>query len=625
MSPEFLNPLIVAARWVHLTALVGLFGTLAFAVVLAPADVRPRLTRLAGAQLWIAAATATCWLGLEAISIADPQNASALFKALPTVITDTQFGKWLSLRLLLFGLLTFDFRFNGRRAQGIAVTLAAGALALQPLLGHAGAMNGSAGAGMVISEALHVLAVSVWVGGLFGLLLCLTTLSTAQSAEMCTRFMPFGLAAVLVIAGSGFVQGQILIGSLPGTVGTPYGRLALLKTALFAIALLLAALNRFVLTGRLTSTTATDARLRMFQSVTAETLVCVVTILTAAMLASQVPADHQQPIWPFAQRPSFDSLADPDLRQEVVVAICAILGAVGVVVISLATRRFRMVTSAVALVMIIWQGPALRLLLVGAYPTSCFHSPTGFSAVSIERGDQVFREHCVACHGPTGAGDGPLARGLRIAPADLTAPHLLEHSDGDLFWWISHGIDDPEGGMAMPGFAPALPERERWALIDFIRANNAGVQARLDGRWTQPVPVPSMPVHCASLDRDTTLELRGHVLVIVADPAPPITMPAASPSGRPVEVVHLRGTRTEGGCVVETDAAWPALSVLAGVSPNELTGKWFLVDAQGWLRGLYAAGNIKDIRLMIEQLRQPDAPPIATPAGGAHEHHIESP
>ena len=37
-------------------------------------------------------------------------------------------------------------------------------------------------------------------------------------------------------------------------------------------------------------------------------------------------------------------------------------------------------------------------------------------------------------------GDGPGARGLAKPPADLTARHTADHTAGDLYWWLTHGI-----------------------------------------------------------------------------------------------------------------------------------------------------------------------------------------
>ncbi|HKW52508.1 MAG TPA: cytochrome c, partial [Stellaceae bacterium] len=62
-----------------------------------------------------------------------------------------------------------------------------------------------------------------------------------------------------------------------------------------------------------------------------------------------------------------------------------------------------------------------------------------------------------------------------MKPADLTAPHLFAHREGDLYWWISQGRNNG----AMPSFAGALSERERWQVIAFIRARAAGVQPNI--------------------------------------------------------------------------------------------------------------------------------------------------
>jgi len=37
-------------------------------------------------------------------------------------------------------------------------------------------------------------------------------------------------------------------------------------------------------------------------------------------------------------------------------------------------------------------------------------------------------------------------QGLNPTPADLTAAHVDDHTEGDLFWWLTHGI----AGTAMP-------------------------------------------------------------------------------------------------------------------------------------------------------------------------------
>ena len=75
-----------------------------------------------------------------------------------------------------------------------------------------------------------------------------------------------------------------------------------------------------------------------------------------------------------------------------------------------------------------------------------------------------FRAHCAVCHGATGRGDGPGAKGLTPPPADLTdAARMGEHSLLGLYNTITLGIK----GTAMTGFAP-LSEAQRWALAFYV-------------------------------------------------------------------------------------------------------------------------------------------------------------
>ena len=43
-----------------------------------------------------------------------------------------------------------------------------------------------------------------------------------------------------------------------------------------------------------------------------------------------------------------------------------------------------------------------------------------------ERGAELFRGHCAACHGAAAEGDGPMVEILEVAPPDLTALAAVE-------------------------------------------------------------------------------------------------------------------------------------------------------------------------------------------------------
>jgi putative copper resistance protein D len=105
-----------------------------------------------------------------------------------------------------------------------------------------------------------------------------------------------------------------------------------------------------------------------------------------------------------------------------------------------------------------------------------------YQAVPVASGAALYRAHCATCHGTGGLGDGPGGAGLPKPPADLTAPHTAEHTAGDMFWWLTHGIR--AGGM--PPFGAVLSEDERWDLINFIRALGAGERARQMPALVQP-------------------------------------------------------------------------------------------------------------------------------------------
>lgn len=111
----------------------------------------------------------------------------------------------------------------------------------------------------------------------------------------------------------------------------------------------------------------------------------------------------------------------------------------------------------------------LQAVLVDAYPATYRKNPLPVSAETLAQGQRLFQAHCVTCHGAEGHGDGPAAAGLNPRPADLTAVHVDDHTDGTLFWWLTRGM----AGTAMPAWEEQLAETERWTLIHYIRSLRA--------------------------------------------------------------------------------------------------------------------------------------------------------
>lgn len=110
-------------------------------------------------------------------------------------------------------------------------------------------------------------------------------------------------------------------------------------------------------------------------------------------------------------------------------------------------------------------------LVGGATPMSGTPNPVPLTVTSVDAGNALYQANCAACHGVSGAGGGPLAGTTPVTPPSLLA-HLGQHSDGDLFYWLSNGMP---GGM--PAWASKLSETDRWNLINYLRAINGAKPA----------------------------------------------------------------------------------------------------------------------------------------------------
>ncbi len=171
---------------------------------------------------------------------------------------ESRFGEVWGVRAIdwiLLGALLLAARPLGRRhpPRVILALLALGAiyLAMTPALaGHASIE--SPVAVFFPSDVLHVLAGSVWVGGIACLLLALPgatrRLGGPERSRLLlaalARFSPIALGAVVVIAVTGVIQAYIDVRTLNALLHTTYGALILAKVALLLVLIGLGWVNR---------------------------------------------------------------------------------------------------------------------------------------------------------------------------------------------------------------------------------------------------------------------------------------------------------------------------------------------------------------------------------------------
>jgi len=645
MGPEAV--VLALLRGFHLVALASLFGTLVSLALVAPAGLReagaaaaPARARLVTLARWsdaLALALGIGWMLVETATIAGAASIAGTFAALGTVARETTFGHLILIRLALLLLAAAFLGGRGWRLAA-ALLLSGAALGMQGFMGHAGATGGSIGDVLLASEAVHLLAAGAWLGGLLPLFVLAGALPPAAAATACEHFTPVGLSAVVAIACTAAIQAWQLIGSLAGLVGTAYGHVALLKLAIFFVLLILACINRLVLTNRLRDPDRPVTRALLRGSIGAEAVLGATVIVVAAFLASGIPATHESPVWPFSRRPDLGLLADPAVRLYLLRCLAPALIAALLMAASRFWRPIFWPALAGLAVSLVLAWPAVEpLVTVEAYPTTFDTSPTDFAVGSITRGAALFAANCVACHGPQARGNGPLAASLPIPPADLTAPHFWAHTEGDLFWYIAHGIAAaapiatspraPRSRMTrvMPGFADKLSSGKIWALIDFLKANNAGASMRATGKWDHPTPLPQFDAVCAdgsAIDRD---DLANKVVHIIA--ADKTVTPPAGPAGIPVATIVLArdpSVKPAGtACVTVEPDAWDAFALLLGETPDTLAGTQALADQNGWLRLRWRPGdpgNWNETPALDAAIRNVASHPLAVSAGGGHTH-----
>jgi putative copper export protein/mono/diheme cytochrome c family protein len=624
------------ARGAQVAATMSVFGSMWFrAILLAPEPVVTttpnmlapqqaldrRLLRLTTIGLVLAILTCLPWLLLQTVSLVDEPTVGEIGATLPIVLFETHFGPLIGSRLALLLIAGLLFRHTRRRSARWAATALAGiAVLLQIGLGHGLSMEDGTRTALIIAEAGHLLSAAIWLGGLLPLLVTVATLPPAETYAIVCRFSRLAMICVALLVVTIVVQSWALIGSLPGFVGTDYGGLAVLKGLLLLALLLCAGLNRWRFMPKLMGIDAATGQSQLRRSIAIESVIGLIVLLAAGTLLTLAPAIHQQPNWPFADRFSLEAAGDPDLRDEILrgtgQAIAAVI-CLGLAIALLWWRGARPLRwclrgglVAGALLLAWFAAGHLELLLVPAYPTSFYTSPTGFTGASIVSGGKLFADNCATCHGTEGRGDGPQAKGMAIAPADLTAQHLFGHSDGELFWWLSHGINGPDGHPVMPGFADQLDDDDRWALIDYIRAHNAGLAMRTTGSWPQPMAAPDMTAIWQGQSMPLS-SLHGHFLRLVAtsDKVPP-----AAPANTIPPLMSL--------AIRPQSDAWNAYAIIAGVAPEQLAGTQFLIDDNGWLRAvLYpTASGLADAASIVKALQDAAMHPLAT-TGSAHHHH----
>jgi copper transport protein len=315
ISETAATPSLVTARsivFVSMMAAIGLF-------ILRIATVRPVVRRVSGTRLravsiafGVASAVALIAIPIY-VDMATAEfalrSAFDLGNVVP-LLRDSAFGRGFLDLELVFALFVVAATLAiwvdrpDRERRSIAELLAltgallgaASALLIPGLAGHAGQTSPR---GLTVPlDWLHLVAGSIWIGGLIGLLVLWRSLPAARRVSglvvAVPRFSNTAFVSVLALVGSGIGASIIHLPTFSSLWQTSYGQALLVKIGLLCVVLLLAAVNLVRTRPRLAASErrpdlGARAAVSLRRLVSGETILLVAAVVAASVLSSLPP------------------------------------------------------------------------------------------------------------------------------------------------------------------------------------------------------------------------------------------------------------------------------------------------------------------------------------------------
>jgi len=298
--------LLVVVRAIHFASSISVAGAAFFPAAVAGEQLKAHREALAPIQrqldwivltgLGLAVASGGLWLLLLASELA--QVTEDADSTVWLVLTGTQFGRVSLVRFVIAGLLALLVALRYRKPflstlnWLIALLGVAFAVGLA-WCGHSGAGLGLSGDFQVGADAVHLVTVAIWVGGLLPLLIVIrpsVLKSATERYQLVRRFSLVATWAVTFLIASGIVNTWYMTDGMRHLFGTEYGTLVLAKAGLLLIMLGFASVNRFWLTPRLP--VSGKALSLLCTSTGAEIALGLIVICVVAVLGQLEPAGH---------------------------------------------------------------------------------------------------------------------------------------------------------------------------------------------------------------------------------------------------------------------------------------------------------------------------------------------
>lgn len=288
-------PLLGAARFAGYVGVAGLIGGLAFFTIVWPAGRERWAGRRVVWYAWLVLVMATASaFALEGPYAAGRNLGQVFDPTLWRAVARTRYGTWMIVRLvaaIVAGGLLATVRTQRARAWRLAGAVVAVTIALSfAMAGHAGTGR-AAGLG-VIFDVSHVLAMSVWLGGL---VLLLVGLRDEAEPPRVARFSALALGCVAVLVTTGVAQSLRMQLSIDNVFSYAWGRAYVTKLAIVIVLVAVAYASR-----RTVRYFWPDAA-GLTRTVAIEVGLGVAVVVMAAILTGTAPIAQAQEAKPFGQ------------------------------------------------------------------------------------------------------------------------------------------------------------------------------------------------------------------------------------------------------------------------------------------------------------------------------------
>ena len=252
------------AKLVMNFAMATTVGSLVLSAFAGNLEERLKLSRVASfaAALWAGAAAVNFVMTYLSVSGSAISYGPAFSDGLWLFATQIELGTLLIWNLGFAFLLSLStLAFNGRRMNAVNAAIAIAGLYPLAASGHASSDAGHALA--VNSLLMHLVGISIWVGGLIALYAVFKG-DNERTAVLVSRYSTLAFVAFIMVAVSGVTSGIIRLYE-PADLFSSYGLLLMLKAALLVVLGLFGARHRLGLVKKLAERSVSFWRLAIFE------------------------------------------------------------------------------------------------------------------------------------------------------------------------------------------------------------------------------------------------------------------------------------------------------------------------------------------------------------------------